>query len=58
MKTNGHTKNKTTTTKTPAFVLRAERALRRAAKNVQAQNRALKLPVIVWQDGKVVEKPA
>ena len=31
---------------------------RRAAKNVQAQNRALKLPVIVWQDGKVVEKPA
>jgi hypothetical protein len=44
--------------KAPAFVLRAERALRRAAKNVQAQNRALKLPVIVWQDGKVVEKPA
>ena len=43
--------------KAPAFVLRAERALRRAAKNVQAQNRALKLPVIVWQDGKVVEKP-
>jgi hypothetical protein len=56
MKTNGHTKQKTT--KTPAFVLRAERALRRAAKNVQAQNRALKLPVIVWQDGKVVERPA
>jgi len=44
--------------KAPAFVLRAERALRRAAKNVQAQNRALKLPVIVWQDGKVAEKPA
>lgn len=44
--------------KAPAFVLRAERALRRAAKNVRAQNRALKLPVIVWQDGKVVEKPA
>jgi len=42
----------------PTFVLRAERALRRAAKNVQAQNRALKLPLIVWQDGKVVEKPA
>ncbi len=53
MKTNG---NKST--KAPAFVLRAERALRRAAKNVQAQNRALKLPVIVWQDGKVMEKPA
>ena len=45
-------------TKAPTFVLRAERALRRAAKNVQAQHRALKLPLIVWQDGKVVEKPA
>jgi len=39
-------------------LLRAERALRCAAKNVQAQNRALKLPLIIWQDGKVVEKPA
>ena len=44
--------------KLPPFVLRAERALRRAADNVRAQNRALNLPVIVWQDGKVVEKPA
>jgi len=44
--------------KAPAFVLRAERALRRAAKKVRAQNRARKLPLIVWQDGKVVEKPA
>lgn len=43
--------------KTPAFVLRAERAFRRAAKNVRAQNRAFKLPLIIWQDGKVVEKP-
>lgn len=56
MKTNGHTSSKTV--KAPAFVRRAERALRRAAKNVQAQNRALKLPVVVWQNGKVVEKPA
>ena len=54
MKKNGHSK----AAKSPAFVTRAERALRRAAKNVQAQNRALKLPLIVWQDGKVVEKPA
>jgi hypothetical protein len=46
------------TPKAPAFALRAERALLRAAINVQAQNRALKLPLIVWQDGKVVEKPA
>lgn len=55
MKTNGHVRK---SAKAPAFVLRAERALRRAAKNVQAQNRAMNLPVIVWQDGKVVEKPA
>ena len=53
MKTNG---NKST--KAPAFVLRAERALRRAAHNVKTQNRAMKLPMIIWQDGKVVEKPA
>jgi hypothetical protein len=46
------------TAKVPAFVLRAERALLRAANNVQTQNRALKLPLIVWQDGKVVEKTA
>ena len=45
-------------TKAPAFVLRAERAMRRAAKSVRVQNRALKLPLIVWQNGKVVEKPA
>lgn len=55
MNRNGHSRK---TAKAPAFVRRAERALRRAAKNVQAQNRALKLPVIVWQDGKVVEKRA
>lgn len=42
--------------KAPAFVLRAERALRRAAHNVKTQNRALGLPVIVWEDGKVVER--
>jgi hypothetical protein len=56
MRTNGHSTGKAV--KTPAFVSRAERALRRAAKNVQTQNRALKLPVIVWQNGKVVERPA
>jgi hypothetical protein len=54
MKKNGHTSK---TAKVPAFVTRAERALRRAAKNVKAQNRAMKLPLIVWQNGKVVEKP-
>lgn len=55
MKTNGHARK---SPKAPAFVLRAERAMSRAAKNVQAQNRAMKLPLIVWQNGKVVEKPA
>ncbi|MCW5558646.1 MAG: hypothetical protein KIT22_12550 [Verrucomicrobiae bacterium] len=55
MKRNGYPRKPP---KAPAFVLRAERALRRAARNVRAQNRALKLPLIVWQDGKVVEKSA
>jgi hypothetical protein len=56
MKKNGHRTPKPR--KAPAFATRAERAFRRAAQNVKAQNRAFKLPVIVWQDGKVVEKPA
>ena len=56
MKKNGNPTSKTA--KAPAFVTRAERALRRAAHNVKTQNRVFKLPVIVWQDGKVVEKPA
>ena len=33
-------------------------ALRRAAHKVHTQNRKLGLPIILWQDGKVVEKPA
>ncbi len=53
MKTNGRK-----ATKAPTFVLRAERALHRAAQNVRFQSRALGLPVIVWRDGKVVEEPA
>ena len=56
MKKNGHTSKKSD--KVPAFVSRAERAFRRAAKKVRAQHRAMKVPLIVWQDGKVVEKPA
>ena len=54
MKRNGHT----TKHKTPAFVARAERAFRRAAKNVRAEHRALKSPLVLWEDGKVVKKPA
>jgi hypothetical protein len=49
---------KTKAIKPPAFVRRAERALHRAADNVRAQNRALNQPVIVWKDGKTVERPA
>ena len=52
MKTNGHTRK---SAKAPAFVLRAERAMRRAAKNVRAQNRAMKLPDVVWKNSKVAK---
>ena len=45
-------------TKLPPFVRRAERALLRAADNVRAQHRTLNQPVIVWKDGKTVERPA
>ena len=44
--------------KTPAFVARAERALQRAARNVQHENRTLSLPLIVWQNGKLIERTA
>ena len=40
----------------PEFARRAERAMRRAAKNVIKEHRALNLPIIVWENGKVVEK--
>ncbi len=44
----------------PAWVPRSflQPGLRQAAKNVEAQSRAWKLPVVVWHDGKVVAKPA
>jgi hypothetical protein len=51
-------REKPKTTKTPDFAVRAERAMLRAAKKVRAQNRAMNLPLIVWENGKVVEKPA
>jgi hypothetical protein len=44
--------------KQPPFAERAQRALNRAAENVRRQNRALGMPLIVWENGKVVEKPA
>jgi hypothetical protein len=39
--------------KQPEFVLRAQRALRRAARKVRTENRRLGLPLIVWKEGKV-----
>lgn len=42
--------------KIPAFVQRAERAMLRAGQNVIRQNQAHKLPLILWLDGKLVEK--
>jgi hypothetical protein len=51
-------REKPKTGKTPEFAARAERAMLRAAKKVRAQNRAMNLPLIVWENGKVVEKPA
>lgn len=41
----------------PEFVLKAGRALRRAAGKVRAENQKLGLPLIGWQDGKVTEFP-
>lgn len=43
---------------TPAFVVRAERALRRAAQNVQAENHRRGMPVIIWKNGKTIAVPA
>ena len=43
---------------TPAFVVRGERALRRAARKVRAENRRLGLPLIVWKNGRTVAIPA
>ena len=43
---------------TPAFVIRGERALRRAARKVRAENRRLGLPLIVWKNGRTMAIPA
>jgi hypothetical protein len=53
------THRKTTRSKKPpTFVVRAEKAMLRAARTVRKQNRASNLPLIIWQDGKLVEKAA
>lgn len=40
----------------PEFVRLALRAHRRAARKLRAEHRRLGLPIIVWENGKVVEK--
>ena len=53
------TKRKSTRTKAePLFVRRAKRAMLRAAENVRKENRAFSLPLIVWENDKLVEKSA
>ena len=54
MKPTATPKNGKGAPETPA----ALRALRRAVQNVHLENRNLGLPLILWQYGKVVEKPA
>ena len=46
-------KNGRKTTRKDDFIAPARRALRRAARKVQAENRRLGLPLIVWQKEKV-----
>lgn len=41
----------------PLFVRRAKRAMLHAGENVRKENRAFNLPLIVWEDGKMVKKP-
>lgn len=42
----------------PEFARLALRAHRRAARKLRAEHRRLGLPIIVWENGKVVEKEA
>ena len=51
-------KNGRKTSREDDFIAPARRALRRAARKVQAENLRLGLPVIVWKNGKTMERPA
>jgi hypothetical protein len=42
----------------PEFARLALRAHRRAARKLRAEHRRLGLPIIVWENGRVVEKQA
>jgi hypothetical protein len=49
-------KNGCKTNRADDFITPARRALRRAARKVRQENRRLGLPVLDWQDGKVLKK--
>lgn len=51
MKTNGHSTTKAA--KLPSFVLRAERAFRRVARQVRAEHSKLDLPLVGGEKSKV-----
>jgi hypothetical protein len=48
-------KKKRSRKKLEPWLVAAERAFRRAARNVRAENKRWELPVIGWKNGKVVE---
>jgi hypothetical protein len=45
-------KKKKTQEKTPEWIAAAERAFRRVARKVRAENKRWGLPLLVWKDGK------
>ena len=51
-------KNGRKTRQADNFIAPARRALRRAARKVREENRRLGLPLIIWKNGKTVQKPA
>jgi hypothetical protein len=51
MKQNGHHPRKAN--KAPAFVARAERAFRRVARQLRAENARLGLPLVLGEKGQV-----
>jgi hypothetical protein len=46
------------TRQTDNFIPPARRALRRAARKVREENRRLGFPLIIWKNGKTMQKPA
>jgi ribosomal protein L31E len=41
--------------KQPLFVRRAERAMQRVARKLRAEHRRLKLPLLVWKNGRAIK---